>query len=73
MAELDIVQDTGGDWEALYVNGQCMEQNHSINWVKCLKDLKGAGLDEVTIHEVDCEKYGQLPLAFEDIEKEDLG
>lgn len=26
------------DWEALYVNGECVSQNHSLDWPYVIKD-----------------------------------
>ncbi len=58
MSALTYVTETGGDWEALYIDGRddgpC--QNHSLDTFALLQALEGKSVDTVEHLEVDCEE-----------------
>jgi hypothetical protein len=55
------------DWEALYIDGKCVAQDHKLNW-KLLRSVKGKlfeqGIDNEYTYEV-----GQLPDEYDNIPK----
>lgn len=53
------------DWEALYADGKCVAQNHSIDWRFELQEL---GFDIQTVWaEGQADELGQFPDALEDV------
>lgn len=63
------------DWEALYVNGECVEQGHSISSVTYLdvvQNLKSFSFkyygNEETLEKY-VEKTGELPRNVEELDK----
>lgn len=56
---LVLLKDNVGDWAALYVDGKCVAQRHSIHKDDILDALQNLGL--LTYQDVECETEDQFP------------
>lgn len=66
---------TGDDWEGLYIDGELVEENHSIRITDLLEILKDRRLLTFDYHEVGqdyLEGLGNLPDNFNDLDKNEL-
>lgn len=56
---LVLLKDNSGDWAALYVDGKCTAQGHSIHKDEILEAVAAKGL--ITYQEVECETEDRFP------------
>lgn len=66
---------TGDDWQGLYIDGELIEENHSIRITDLLEMLEDRRLLTFDYHEVDqryLEDLGNLPDSFDDIDKNEF-
>lgn len=61
----------GDDWEGLYVNGQLIDEGHSLYWSHVIKKLIQKGLDLSQYKLIGLELYSKETGDYEDIAHED--
>lgn len=70
MAKIDVVHDLEGDWEAVYIDGESVAQNHSVDWAYLLKThLLGKTIESISIWETDLSDLGWGPSSLSDFEE----
>lgn len=57
---LTLVDDEGGDWTGLYINGRLVHEGHSISGKQMLEIL-GIPFDNFEVPYEDMERMGRLP------------
>lgn len=73
---IDYVSDTGGDWTAVYVNGEVYAQDHSIDdhkWLALIEEVGYQYFHNTTVRkwELDFMKHElrYAPLRFSEIQE----
>jgi hypothetical protein len=72
---MNITLAEGDDWEGLYIDGICYEQNHTLSASDVLSTLKdfGISVDIKSVDEEWMEEEGYLPEYLKDVKWEDNG
>ena len=59
MADIALVHDEGGDWIAMYVDGELVDESHSLSEDTVVSHLVGKTVDSLTNYEFDFLEIGR--------------
>lgn len=60
------------DWKALYVNGECVYQGHSIPDFEWIMTFKNMGIEAVEVWaEEQAEELGGFPASFDEVKQDE--
>lgn len=59
MARVSFVNDRGGDWVAMYIDGELVEESHSLDPWHILTPLVGKQVTTLEFFESDFEEFGR--------------
>lgn len=59
MARVSFVNDRGGDWVAMYIDGELVEESHSLSPWHILTPLVGKEVTTLEFFESDFEEFGR--------------
>jgi len=65
--KVDLIYDKNGDWAALYINGVCRFQGHSIRDEDFMSVIKELGAEINDFQESDFSALGTAPATLEEV------
>ena len=59
MARVSFVSDRGGDWMAMYIDGQLVDETHMLDAYRIITPLVGKHITTLEFFESDFEEFGR--------------